>query len=102
MPVSQNVQDRIVLLVAIIAATLIHISIAASQIFLGIGAALLLIVYRKWQFPRIWVPLAALFFWTLLADALSADPWLGRSQIRKFLVFLFIPLIYAVFVRHFS
>lgn len=101
MRVSQNVQDRIVLLVAIVAAALIHISIAGSQIFLGIGALLLLIVYRKWEFPRIWAPLAALFFWTVLADALSPDPWLGRTQIRKFFVFLFIPLIYTVFVRHF-
>jgi putative inorganic carbon (hco3(-)) transporter len=102
MPVSQPKQDRILLLVAIAAAALVHISIAASQICLGLGAALLLIVYRKWQFPRIWMPLAALCFWTILADALSVDPWLGRTQIRKFFVFLFIPLIYAVFLRHFS
>jgi putative inorganic carbon (hco3(-)) transporter len=102
MPVSQPKQDRILLLVAIAAAALVHISIAASQICLGLGAVLLLIVYRKWQFPRIWMPLAALFFWTILADALSSDPWLGRTQIRKFFVFLFIPLIYAVFLRHFS
>ena len=74
MPISRNTQDRILLVVAITAAALIHISIAASQVFLGLGAILLLIVYRKWQFPRIWVPLAALFFWTVFADALSVDP----------------------------
>jgi O-antigen ligase len=102
MPINRNTQDRILLLVAITAAALIHISIAASQVFLGLGAILLLIVYRKWQFPRIWVPLAALFFWTVLADALSVDPWLGRTQIRKFFVFLFIPLIYTVFIRQFT
>ena len=101
MPISRNTQDRILLAVAIVAAALIHISIAASQIFLGLGAILLLIVNRKWQFPRVWLPLAALFFWTILADALSPDPWLGRAQIRKFFVFLFIPLIYSVFIRHF-
>jgi putative inorganic carbon (hco3(-)) transporter len=101
MPVSQNKRDRILLLVAIVAAALIHISIAASQILLGAGTVLLLIFYRKLQFPRIWVPLAALFFWTVLADALSPDPWLGRAQIRKFFVFLFIPLIYGVFIRQF-
>jgi len=102
MPVSQNKQDRILLAVAIAAATLVHVSIAASQIFLGVGALLVLIFYRKWEFPRIWLPLAALFFWTVLADALSTDPWLGRTQIRKFFVFLFIPLIYSVFRRQFS
>lgn len=101
MPVSQNTQDRILLLAAITAAALIHVSIAVSQIFLGVGALLLLIFYRKWEFPRIWLPLAALFFWTVLADALSTDPWLGRTQIRKFFVFLFIPLIYSVFIRQF-
>ncbi len=101
MPVSQNTQDRILLVVAIIAAALVHVSIAASQIFLGVGALLLLIFYRKWEFPRIWLPLAALIFWTVLADALSANPWLGRPQIRKFFVFLFIPLIYSVFRRQF-
>jgi len=101
MPVSQNTQARILLLVAITAAALIHVSIAASQIFLGAGALLLLIFYRKWEFPRIWLPLATFFFWTVLADALSTDPWLGRTQIRKFFVFLFIPLIYGVFIRQF-
>jgi putative inorganic carbon (hco3(-)) transporter len=101
MPVSQNKRDRILLLVAIVAAALIHISIAASQILLGAGTVLLLIFYGKLQFPRIWAPLAALFFWTVLADALSPDPWLGRAQIRKFFVFLFIPLIYGVFIRQF-
>lgn len=101
MPVSENKQDRILLLVAIAAAALIHVSIAASQILLGMGIALLLIFKRKWQFPRIWLPLAALFFWTVLADAFSPDPWLGRAQIRKFFVFLFIPLIYSVFLRQF-
>lgn len=101
MPLSPNKQDRILLLVAIAAAALIHVSIAASQVLLGLGALLVLIFYRKWEFPRIWLPLAALFFWTILADALSPDPWLGRTQIRKFFVFLFIPLIYTVFRRQF-
>jgi putative inorganic carbon (HCO3(-)) transporter len=102
MPVSQNKWDRILLLVAISAAALVHVSIAASQILLGVGILLVLIFYRKWEFPRIWLPLAALFFWTILADTLSTDPWLGRAQIRKFFVFLFIPLIYSVFIRQFS
>ena len=101
MPLSPNKQDRILLLVAIAAATLVHVSIAVSQILLGLGALLALVFYRKWEFPRIWLPLAALLFWTVLADALSADPWLGRTQIRKFFVFLFIPLIYSVFSRQF-
>jgi O-antigen ligase len=84
------------------AAALIHVSIAASQILLGVGIALLLMFQRRLAFPRIWIPLAGLFAWTILADALCPDPWTGRAQIKKFFVFLFIPLIYAVFVHQFA
>ncbi|HLH01788.1 MAG TPA: O-antigen ligase family protein [Bryobacteraceae bacterium] len=90
-------RGRILLITAIAAAGLIQISIAASQIFLGLGIALLLVFERRLPFPRIWIPLAALLFWTMLADLLDPDPWLGRAQIKKFFVFLFIPLIYSVF-----
>lgn len=98
----KDLQDRILLVVAIAAAALIHISIAASQILLGLGVLLLLIFRQKLEFPRVWIPLAAFFLWTALADVLSPDPWGGRAQIRKFFVFLFIPLIYGVFARQFE
>ena len=97
-----DVQDRVLLVVAVLAACLIQISIAASQIFLGLGIVLLLVFRQKLPFPRIWIPLAFFFFWTALADVLSPDPWGGRAQIKKFFVFLFIPLIYGVFERQFS
>jgi len=99
---SPAAQDRILTAVAIAAAGLIHISIAASQILLGAGILLLLVFRQKLEFPPIWVPLAGLFLWTALADVLSPDPWGGRAQIKKFFVFLFIPLIYGVFVRQFE
>lgn len=97
-----EIQDRILLGVAILAASLIQISIAASQVFLGLGIVLLLVFRQKLPFPRIWVPLAFFFFWTALADVLSPDPWGGRAQLKKFFVFFFIPLIYGVFERQFS
>lgn len=102
MNVRGDVQDRVLLIVAILAASLIQISIAASQIFLGIGLLLLLVFRQKLPFPRIWLPLACFFLWTAVADVLSPDPWGGRAQIKKFFVFFFIPLIYAVFARQFS
>lgn len=102
MPARPEVQDRILLGVAILAASLIQISIAASQILLGLGLVLMLVFRQKLPFPRIWIPLAFFFFWTALADVLSPDPWGGRAQIKKFFVFFFIPLIYGVFVRQFS
>ena len=57
---------------------------------------------QRLEFPRIWIPLALFFLWTALADVLSPDPWGGRAQIKKFFVFLFIPLIYGVFARNFG
>ncbi len=99
---TEQTRNQILLAVAITAAALIHVSIAGSQILLGAGIALLLVFRRRLEFPRIWVPLLALFVWTVVADALSPDPWGGRAQIRKFFVFLFIPLLYGVFVRQFA
>ncbi len=102
MAASRDTKDRLLLCVAIAAAALIHVSIAASQIFLGVGIALLLVFRRRLEFPRIWIPLLCFFAWTIIADSLSPDPWGGRAQIRKFFVFLFIPLIYGVFARQFE
>ncbi len=99
---SREVQDRILLAVAIAAAALIQVSIAASQVLLGVGILLLLLFRQKLAFPRIWLPLACLFLWTALADVVSPDPWLGRAQIKKFFVFLFIPLVFTVFREQFS
>lgn len=99
---SKERQDHILLVVAVLAAGLIHISIAASQILLGVGLVLLLLFRQKLNFPRIWVPLAVFFLWTALADVLSPDPWGGRAQLKKFFVFFFIPLLYSVFARRFS
>lgn len=84
-------------MIAIAAASCIHISIAVSQILLGVGIALLIAFRHRLRFPRIWIPLLCCLGWTIAADLLCPDPWKGRAQIRKFFVFLFIPLIYGVF-----
>ncbi len=99
---SKEIQSRTLLAIAIAAAGFIQISIAASQVLLGVGVFALLVFRQKLPFPRIWIPLACFFFWTALADVFSPDPWAGRAQIKKFFVFLFIPLIYAVFVDQFK
>lgn len=99
---SEETQNRILLVVALLAAILIQISIAGSQIFLGLGIVLLVVFKRNLPFPRIWLPLLLFCLWTVLADVLSPDPWGGRAQIRKFFVFLFIPLIYSVFRTQFA
>jgi putative inorganic carbon (HCO3(-)) transporter len=101
-PIGKARQDLILLIVAIVAATLIQVSIAASQISLGLGIALLLVFRRKLEFPPIWPQLALFFVITLISVMISPDPWGGRPQIKKFFVFLFIPLIYGVFSTQFD
>ncbi len=87
---------------AVLSASFIHVSIAVSQTLLGIGIVLLLVFRRRLEFPRIWLPLVCALGWTIAADVLSPDPWTGRAQIRKFFVFLFIPLVYGVFSHRLS
>ncbi len=95
-------QERTLLTTAVLAAALIHVSIAASQILLGVGVFLMLLFWKRLPFPRIWLPLIIFFGLTLLSLLTSVDPWGGRAQIRKFFVFLLIPLIYGVFSRYFA
>lgn len=102
MIVAEETADRVLLIIAVLAAALIHVSIAASQTLLGIGIGLMLVFRKRFSFPRIWLPLLIFFLLTLTSLLLSPDPWGGRAQIRKFFVFLFIPLIYEVFHRQFS
>lgn len=95
-------QERILLITAVLAASFIHISIAVSQSLLGAGIGLMLIFRKRFEFTRIGIPLAIFFVLTFVSLLLSPDPWGGRAQIRKFFVFLFIPLLYGVFSRQFS
>jgi O-antigen ligase len=95
-------QERILLVTTLLAVSFIHVSIAVSQVLLGIGIGITLAYRRKLEFPRIWIPLAVFFGLTLLSLLLSPDPRHGWPQIRKFFVFLLIPLVYGVFTRSFS
>src|ERR1700750_1268293 len=95
-------QDRALLVVAVLAAALIHVSIAVSQSLLGLGVGLMIVFRRRFAFPRIGIPLAVFFALTLLSLLHSVDPWYGRPQIRKFFVFLLMPLMYSVFSVQFD
>ena len=99
---SKETQGRVLVAVAASAAGAIQVSISVSQILLGLGIILAILFRQKLQFPRIWIPLSALFVWTALAVAVSPDPWTGRAQLKKFVIFLFIPLLYGAFARRFS
>ena len=80
----------------------IVLSIAVSQILLGIGMLALLISGEKLRLPPIKLPLALFFAATLMADLASGDPLHGLPQIRKLYVFLIVVLVFSTFrtARH--
>ena len=82
---------------ALAASSTILLSIAASQILLGISLLALLASRKRLQWPPILLPLTILISWTILADLLSGDARSGLPQIRKFFVFAIVPVIYSTF-----
>jgi O-antigen ligase len=68
-------------------AVTILVSIAASQILLGLALAALLLSGARMRLPRIWIPLCLFLLGTLLSLALSPDPAAGLPQVRKIFVF---------------
>ncbi len=72
-------------------------SIAASQILLGLAFAALLLSGEKMRLPPLKLPLALFLAGTLISLLLSPDPRSGTPQIRKFLVFLTLLLVYSTF-----
>jgi O-antigen ligase len=73
------------------------VSIAASHIFLGLAIVLLLASRIPLRFPPIMAPVGAFFVWTLVSAAASHDLVGALPQIKKFYVFLALPVIYSVF-----
>jgi putative inorganic carbon (HCO3(-)) transporter len=74
-------------------------SIAASQILLALATAALLLSPGQLRLPPLRLPLALFFAATLVSLALSGDVAAGRPQIRKFFVFLMLPVVYSTFRR---
>lgn len=73
------------------------VSIAASQILLALALALLLVSGTRWRLPRVWLPLAIFLALTAVSVAASGDPASGRPQIRKFFVYLTLPVVFSAF-----
>jgi putative inorganic carbon (hco3(-)) transporter len=77
----------------------ILVSIAASQILLGLAVAALLLAGIRLRFPPIKLPLGLFFLGTVISLAFSADPMAGRPQIRKFFVFLILLVASSTLTR---
>ncbi len=76
-------------------AVTILLSIAASQILLGLAIAALLLSGAKLRVPRIWLPLGIFMLGTVIALALADHPSAGLPQVRKFYVFLMLPVVFS-------
>ena len=74
------------------AAVAILFSIAVAQILMGLAIVAVAYARLPLRWPYRW-PLAAFFAGTLLALALSPDPAGGWPQIKKFFVYLMLPLL---------
>jgi len=76
-------------------AVAILVSIAASQILLGMALAALLLSRQRLRLPRIWLPLGLFLLGTLISLALSGNPVAGWPQVRKFYVFTMLLVVYT-------
>jgi putative inorganic carbon (hco3(-)) transporter len=78
------------------------VSIAVSQILIGVSFVALLVSRTSLRFPPVRLPLGLFFLGTVISLAFSADPIAGLPQIRKFYVFLVLLLVYSAFhtLRH--
>jgi O-antigen ligase len=88
---------RAALYLAYASAASILVSIAISQILLGMALITLLVSGERLRFPPIRLPLALFFAGTVLAVLLSPDPYRGVAQIRKFYVFFIVLVIFSTF-----
>lgn len=85
------------LILSFLSAATILVSIACSQILLGIALAVLLISGVRLRFPRIWVPLAFFLAGTLISLLFSGDIAAGMPQVRKMYVFTILLVVYSTF-----
>jgi len=72
-------------------------SIAVSQILLGLALAALLLSSERMRLPPIKLPLALFMAGTILSLLFSGHMSEGTPQIRKFLVFAILLLVYSTF-----
>lgn len=80
---------------AIGAAISILVSIPVSQILLGLALLCLLLDRTRLPWPRVWIPLGLFVAWFFVSLAFSPEPGLALPQIKKFYVFLTLPVLMA-------
>jgi putative inorganic carbon (HCO3(-)) transporter len=73
------------------------VSIAASQILMGLALVALIVTRRKLRWPPLTAPLAVFAAGTLVSLAASGDLRAGLPQVKKFYVYLMLFLIVGAF-----
>jgi O-antigen ligase len=71
------------------------VSIAASQILLGLALIALLTERNKWRWPPVVWPVAFWIAWTLVSLAASGHAQGGLPQVKKFYVWLMLFVVYS-------
>ena len=75
------------------------VSIAASEILLGLAVLSLVIVRDQWRLPPVIWPVLAWMAWTLVSIAASGHARGGLPQVKKFYVYLMLLVVYSAFRR---
>ena len=73
------------------------VSIAASQVLLGVALLALIALRRKPELPVYILPLSLYFVGTLIAGFVSGSPLVGMPQYKKFFVFLILICVLNTF-----
>ena len=71
------------------------VSIAASEILLGLAFMALLAARDKWRWPPVIWPVAPWMGWTLVSLAASGHARGGLPQVKKFYVWLMLFVVYS-------
>lgn len=90
---------RAVFYLACGAAVAAPVSIFAYQVLLGAAVAAILIYRQRLRLPPIGVWLGLFVLLTLVALALSDDPKAGWPQVKKFYVYLMLPVVFTAVRR---
>jgi O-antigen ligase len=93
----ESVVERAALYMAAASSVAVLFSIAVSQILLAGAFAALLFSRTRLRLPAVWLPLALFMAGTVLSLAVSGNPAAGMPQVRKFYVYLTLPVVYSVF-----
>lgn len=96
-PLFETKLDRFVVYLTGASTVAILVSIAAAQILLALALIALLFSKLAFRLPPRSLLLGLFLGGTLLSLAFSGDPASGTPQLRKFFVFLVLPLVFSAF-----